>query len=103
MVVHRGMPLYEYHCNACNRDYEFLFKSYPTKQQLSRLKCETESGSGPLEKKISAFNIGKEHSTQSPMTGCSVPIDCYILLVPRRKRAQPGPSPVRPLGAHELN
>jgi putative FmdB family regulatory protein len=53
------MPIYEYHCKACNADFEKLvFGSNP------EVACE-KCGSKKTEKLMSRFGMGKSSSSSS--------------------------------------
>ncbi|MCK9420270.1 MAG: zinc ribbon domain-containing protein [Nitrospirae bacterium] len=57
------MPIYEYHCNDCNADFEKLvFGSNP------EVACE-KCGSKKTEKLMSRFGMGK--SSSGPASGAS--------------------------------
>jgi putative FmdB family regulatory protein len=56
------MPVYEYHCNDCNKDYSVLHKIYPAEKQIKSMKCGECKGF--LERKLSAPNINT-HSFDS--------------------------------------
>jgi putative FmdB family regulatory protein len=59
------MPIYEYHCKACNTDFEKLvFGSNP---EVSCEKC----GSKKTEKLMSRFGMGKSSSAPSPSSSSS--------------------------------
>ncbi len=53
------MPIYEYHCNSCNADFEKLvFGANPV------VACE-KCGSSKTEKLLSRFGMGRSSSGQS--------------------------------------
>ncbi len=63
------MPIYEYHCNSCNADFEKLvFGANPA------VACE-KCGSPKTEKLLSRFGMGRsstsQASTPSSGSGCS--------------------------------
>jgi len=62
------MPIYEYHCNDCNTDFEKLvFGSNP------EVRCE-KCGSKKTEKRLSRFGMGRSSSSAS--TGSSGSAGC---------------------------
>ena len=56
------MPIYEYHCNTCGKDFELLVRS------STDIECP-ECGNRDLNKKLSAFAIGS--SQTQPDSLCS--------------------------------
>ena len=59
------MPIYEYHCLVCNRDFETLVRS-----SAAEVQC-TNCGSELLEKKFSLFGskVGERFGTSSGESG----------------------------------
>ena len=52
------MPIYEYHCQSCNKEFELLVRN-STKPECP--KC----GSRKLSKKMSAFAVGGSQETET--------------------------------------
>ncbi|MBI4403647.1 MAG: zinc ribbon domain-containing protein [Deltaproteobacteria bacterium] len=61
------MPLFEYRCRSCHREFELLVQPSDTAQ------CP-QCQSADLEKKLSVFAVASEHSTaqapEMPCAGC---------------------------------
>lgn len=59
------MPIYEYHCAACRKEFEYLVMS-----ASETVACEA-CGSKKVEKKFSTFGVGG--GGQDPACGMGVP------------------------------
>ncbi len=61
------MPIFEYHCQGCEHDFEQIVFNSKTKIKCPR--CE----SGKVQKKMSAFGIktGSKYVASSGAGGCS--------------------------------
>jgi len=64
------MPIYEYHCQACDHDFERLVFSAAAERELKCPECQ----SGNIEKQFSSF-CGRTQTegggTRSLSSGCS--------------------------------
>ncbi len=59
------MPIYEYHCNDCEKDFEKLVRSSEI-CKVSCPYCDSENS----ERKISIFGFSNKHQSNSNSTYC---------------------------------
>lgn len=61
------MPIYEFKCNKCRHEFEFLFRSTDTLSDVSCPKCRSKK----IKKLMSAFAGGKSNCDSCTSSSCS--------------------------------